>query len=113
MEGATSNVFALRGGSLVTPPEASGILPGITRAILIDLAREFGLPLELRSLPVDEALSADELFICSSIRELLPVVRLDGRPIGSGEVGPWSRELLRAFREKVRYLQGLRHTLPV
>lgn len=108
VEGATSNLFAVTGGTLVTPPEAAGILPGITRAVLLDLARELAWPVELRPLPVDEALRADELFVCSSIRELLPVVRVDGRPIASGEVGPTSRKLLRAFREKVRRIQGLR-----
>lgn len=107
VEGATSNLFAVRGGRLITPPEEAGILPGITRALLIGVAAEQGIPVELRPLSVGEVLSADELCISSSIRELLPVVRVDSQPIGTGRPGPTTERLLRAFREKARGLAGL------
>ncbi|MBK8994219.1 MAG: aminotransferase class IV [Myxococcales bacterium] len=100
VEGASSNVFAVCAGVLVTPPESAGILPGITRAKLLEVAAELGLPVELRALPVAELSAADEVFISSSIRELLAVVRVDSRVIGAGRPGAVSARLLRAFREK-------------
>ncbi len=107
IEGATSNVFAVIGGTLVTPPEDAGILPGITRGLLLGVAADLGVPTVLRELALDEARGADELFISSSIRELLPVVRLDGAAVGPGVPGPTSLRLLAAFRDKVEQLQAL------
>lgn len=107
VEGATSNVFAVFGRRLVTPPEEAGILPGITRARVLELARELGLEVELRALTLEELRAADELFVSSSIRELLPVVRLDGQPVGGGRPGPETRRLLSAFRKKAREIMGL------
>lgn len=102
LEGASSNVFIVTQGVLITPGEDAGILAGITRAHLLALARELGLLVELRALERDAVLAAEELFISSSIRELLPVVRLDGRAIGAGTPGPIYRRLLSAFRARTR-----------
>ncbi|HTA88747.1 MAG TPA: aminotransferase class IV [Polyangiaceae bacterium] len=102
LEGSTSNVFAVFGGKLVTPPETAAILPGITRARVLELARDAQLPLELRAISRAELTRADEVFITSSIRELVPVVKIDGQPVGVGEPGPVARELLRGFRRAVR-----------
>lgn len=102
LEGASSNVFVVKQGVLVTPGEDAGILAGITRAHLLALAGELGLPLELRALELPAVLAAEELFISSSIRELLPVVRLDGHVIGSGTPGAIYRRLLAAFRARTR-----------
>ncbi len=102
LEGSTSNVFAVRGGRLVTPPEELGILPGITRAHVLSLAAGRGLLTELRSLSVDELFEAEELFISSSIRELLPVVSVDGRRIGDGRPGKTTLALLSDFRVAAR-----------
>jgi branched-chain amino acid aminotransferase len=101
VEGATSNVFALIGGRLVTPPEDAGILAGITRGCLLDVARELGLGVELRRLPLRELLRAEEAFVSSSIRELLPVVSVDSHPLGEGRPGPVTLGMLEAFRELV------------
>ena len=98
LEGASSNVFAITRGRLVTPAEEHGILAGITRAHVLAAAGELGVPVELRPLELQAAYGADELFISSSIRELLPVVALDGRTIGTGTPGPFFRRLLDAFR---------------
>ncbi|HWA75983.1 MAG TPA: aminotransferase class IV [Polyangiaceae bacterium] len=100
LEGATSNVFAVRAGRLITPPVELGILPGITRAHVLGLAAALSLPVEERALSVGELGELDELFISSSIRELLPVVRVDGRAIGAGQPGPICARLLAAFREQ-------------
>jgi branched-chain amino acid aminotransferase len=102
LEGSTSNVFAVLRGTLVTPPESAAILPGITRARVLEAAREANIPVELRSLSRDELGRADEICITSSIREVVPVVKLDGQAVGSGSPGPFARELLRRFRQLVR-----------
>jgi branched-chain amino acid aminotransferase len=100
LEGAASNVFAVFGGKLRTPPESAAILPGITRGHVLELARAAGMSVELRALAKSELAAAQEVFVCSSIRELVPVVSIDGRPVGNGNPGPITRELLRAYRER-------------
>lgn len=99
LEGSTSNLFAVIGQRLVTAPESAAILPGITRSVVLELARARGLPLELRALHKAELPELEEAFICSSLRELVPVVRIDGHPVGPGLPGPITRELLLGFRQ--------------
>jgi branched-chain amino acid aminotransferase len=99
LEGATSNVFALVRGKLITPAEGAGILAGITRRYVIDAARRSGLQVDEAALPLETLAAADEAFITSSIREVLPVVKLDDRVIGPGSPGPVARQLHRALRE--------------
>ena len=101
IEGATSNVFVVRGASLCTPPENAGILVGITRAEILSAARGLGITVELVDLTPSDFESADEVFITSSIREVLPVVVVDGHTIASGAPGAVTRALHRAFRERV------------
>jgi branched-chain amino acid aminotransferase len=101
VEGASSNVFVVSGGRVATPPESAGILAGITRAHVLAAARGLGMPVEERELVLADVYGADEVFITSSIRELLPVVRVDHRVIGSGKPGPVSRSLHRRFRDDV------------
>ncbi len=98
LEGSTSNLFAVIAGKIVTAPESAAILPGITRARVLEVARAAPYPVELRAISRSELALAKEVFITSSIREVVPVVKIDGRPIGSGEPGPIARELLRLFR---------------
>ncbi|MCA9640064.1 MAG: aminotransferase class IV [Polyangiaceae bacterium] len=107
VEGATSNLFLFRhdakGSSvLVTPPESSGILAGITRAGVLEVARELGLRIEFEAPTLDDLVKADEVFISSSIRELLPVVRVDDQTLGDARPGPLTKRLHEAFREFVR-----------
>jgi branched-chain amino acid aminotransferase len=99
VEGSTSNVFAVLGdGTLLTPPESDGILLGITRESVLAVAAELGIPIKLQSLPLDVLKSAAEAFFCSSIRELVPIVSVDGTQISSGKPGPTTLRLLTAFR---------------
>jgi branched-chain amino acid aminotransferase len=99
VEGATSNVFAvLRDGTLVTPPESDGILLGITRETVLSVAAQLGRAVRFESLPLDSLKGAAEVFFCSSIRELMPVVSVDGAQIGTGAPGAVTLELLTAFR---------------
>jgi branched-chain amino acid aminotransferase len=101
VEGASSNVFVVRGGRVATPPENAGILAGITRAHVLAAARALGVPVEEREVEQDELYAAEEVFITSSIREVLPVVRVDGHAVGTGSPGPTSRALHRRFRDDV------------
>jgi branched-chain amino acid aminotransferase len=99
-EGASSNVFAVRQGRLETPPLAVGILEGVTRGVVIALARDAGVDVRELSLSPAELASADEVFITSTAREILPVTVLDGRPVGAGKVGALTTRLHALFRER-------------
>jgi branched-chain amino acid aminotransferase len=99
LEGASSNVFIVHRGEVVTTPEESGILPGITRAHLIRAAAGLGIGVTIRDITETDLFAADEAFISSSIREVLPVVRVDGRSIGSGVPGPMTRRIHLGFRQ--------------
>lgn len=101
VEGATSNVFVVKNDELLTPPESAGILPGITRAHLLEVAKELGVAVRFEELPEASVLDADEVFISSSIREVLPVVRVDEKTIGDGKPGAMTRKLHSAFRKAV------------
>jgi len=100
-EGASSNVFVVRDGSVATPPVAAGILEGITRRFVLRLAALLGLRAQEIDLSPADLTSADEAFITSSAREVVPVTRCDGQPIGSGEPGPVTRRLLSTYRAEV------------
>lgn len=87
-EGASSTAFIVAGNTLVTRPNSTAILPGVTRAAIEALATETGLAIDHRAFTVDEALAADEAFITSASTFVLPVVRIDGQAIGGGVPGP-------------------------
>jgi branched-chain amino acid aminotransferase len=97
-EGASSNLFAVRDGAVETPPLGVGILAGVTRARVLALAVALGLPVRERPLPLGQVESADEVFVTSTAREVLPVVRVGERPIGPGAPGPVTWRIHRAFR---------------
>lgn len=101
IEGATSNVFVARGGRVATPPESAGILAGITRAHVLEVASAAGIVVSEERLRPDDLYGADEVFLTSSVRELVPIVRVDGRTICTGVPGPVTRWLHRAFRVAV------------
>lgn len=93
-EGGGSNLFMLRDGALVTPPVSADILEGVTRATVMTLAREeLGLDVVERDIDRTELYVADELFFCGTGAQIAPCVRVDGRPVGSGVIGPLGREL--------------------
>lgn len=107
-EGAASNVFALVDGVVITPPEGPHILSGVTRELALERMRAEHLAVEERPLPGGELRAAAEVWITSSTRELLPVTRLDGQPVGNGRPGPlWQRVdgLIQTY--KARWLAGL------
>jgi branched-chain amino acid aminotransferase len=100
-EATSSNVFLVRSGRLVTPHERVGLLRGITRELVLRLAASLALAVDLRDVPAVDLTGADEVFLTSTLKEVLPVSRLNGRPVGDGKVGPITRSLLKAFRELV------------
>jgi branched-chain amino acid aminotransferase len=91
----------VKGGGLATPPEDAGILAGITRAHVLEAAAKAGIAVDQRRLRPEALYDADEVFVTSSIREVLSVVRVDGRIIGTGAPGSVARTLHRAFRAAV------------
>jgi branched-chain amino acid aminotransferase len=95
VEGSTSNVFLVAGGRIRTPALGDGLLDGITRRRVFELARGAGIPIEDAHLVPADVLAADELFLTSSIRGVLPVVRVDDHVVGDGTPGPITRELMR------------------
>lgn len=109
-EGAASNIFIAKNGQLVTPPKSHFILPGITRDLVVELAQEHGIP--WKEAPVSEAemFAADEVWLTSSIREILPVTRIDDRTIGDGRPGPLHARLMTLYREyKKAFREGRAH----
>lgn len=98
-EGSSSNVFAVRGGRVLTPPLAAGILEGVTRGLVLRLARGLGLPAEETALRPEDLEGAEEVFVTSTVREIVPVVSLGGRRVGTGRPGPMTARLHRALRE--------------
>lgn len=92
-EASAANVFAVRRGRLLTPPLGPCILPGITRLLIRTCAENLGTAFEEQPLTRDDLLTCDEVFLSSSVVEILPVVRIDGCAVGSGKPGPVSRRL--------------------
>jgi branched-chain amino acid aminotransferase len=98
VEGSTSNLFFRVGKTLMTPPLSAGILPGITRELVLEAAERLGISVQNQCPTPDELMRADEVFITSSVREMLAVVSIDQRPIGDGVPGITYRELWHAYR---------------
>ena len=102
-EGSGENIFLVIGNTLVTPAPSDNILVGITRASVIQIAREeLGIPTIERSIDRSELYGADECFMTGTAAEITPVIEIDRRPIGSGRVGPLTRRLQELFFEVVR-----------
>jgi branched-chain amino acid aminotransferase len=103
-EGTASNIFLIKYENLYTPDRDSGCLPGITREVVLELAPKAGLkPLERALSPIDLA-DADEAFLTSSTREIIPLVEVDGEEIADGRPGPITSELHRLYKETVEKL---------
>ena len=100
-EGSLSNVFIVSEGRLLTPTVEEGLLAGITRAAVLELAAEAGVPAEQKPLSARAVLDADEMFLTNSIMELLPVGRVERKEIGDGRPGPVTKRLAEAYRALV------------
>ena len=93
------NLFLVRRGKISTPPTEAGVLEGITREAVIELARQRGI--EVREVPLTkhDVYIADECFLTGTAAEVVPVTKVDSRPIGSGKPGPVTRDLMARFRK--------------
>lgn len=100
-EGSHTSIFAVNGRTLITHELDNSVLPGITRNVILKLAAELGLGLEERAVRAEELASIDELFLSCTTAEVLPVVSVDARPVGSGKPGPVTLQLASAFRNHV------------
>jgi branched-subunit amino acid aminotransferase/4-amino-4-deoxychorismate lyase len=100
-EGSTTNVFLVSRGELITPCFESGVLPGITRDAVLEIARTSHIKATERWVELNELIEAQEAFVTNSILELMPLVSLEGRPIGSGKPGKLTGGLLFAYRKLV------------
>lgn len=101
LEGALNNLFVVFGRTVRTHPTSNQILPGITREAVIEIAREEGYEVEERPTPVEALARASEVFLTGTTTEVRPIVRIDGRPVGTGAVGPVTTALQGAFLAKV------------
>ena len=106
LEGASSNLFIVKGGTVRTPEPQPGILVGITRATVLRAAAAEGIEVEEAEVRPEDLFSADEAFITSSIREVMPVVNADGHKIGAGTPGPVTRRLHAGYLQAVRKATG-------
>jgi branched-chain amino acid aminotransferase len=109
-EGSGDNVFIVKNGVLYTPPCYLGALNGITRQAVMEVARELGYTVKEAPFTLHDVYIADEVFLTGTAAELMPVVKVDGRVIGTGQPGPHTHRLLEAFRTLVR-TDGVRYSL--
>lgn len=98
-EGTVSNVFLVRNGIIMTPAPETGLLVGITRQKIIELAREAGIPVEEKDLYKTDFYEADEVFYTNSGSEIVPVVTLDGQAVGAGKPGQITLKILKLYRD--------------
>jgi len=101
-EGSISNVFLVKDGRLKSPPLGTPVLPGITRATILELAPANDVPAGEGACTIDDLLDADEVFLTNSIMEVMPVTRVEQRPIGGEKPGPVTRKLADAYQELTR-----------
>jgi D-alanine transaminase len=98
-EASASNVFVVKRGVILSPPKSNLILPGITYDVVLEIAQAAGLPLELRDVGEAEVRGADEIWVTSSSKEVLPIVTLDGKAVGDGKPGPLFRRMYGLYQE--------------
>ncbi len=98
-EGAASNIFVVKHGMLLAPPKDHLMLPGITYDVVLEIAAANGIPCEVRRVTKHEVVAADELLLTSSTREVLPITRLDGKPVGDGKPGATFRRLHALYQD--------------
>lgn len=106
-EGAASNIFIVSNGIIRTPPKGSLLLPGITRDLVVELALDNNMPLEETYFSKAELDNADEIWLTSSTKEVMPVLTLDGKTVGNGTPGPVTQKIFSIFQN---YKNGLKQT---
>ncbi len=99
IEGAASNLFVISNGVILTPPKSPKLLPGITRDLILELAEQHGLPYREEDIPNRDLDSAEEIWLTSSTREIIPVTQLDDRTVGTGTPGPMWQRMIKLYQE--------------
>jgi branched-chain amino acid aminotransferase len=106
-EGTTSNIFVVNAGRLRTPAKACGLLDGVTRGIVLELAKDLAIPSDETVLGVADLYAAEECFLTNTTQEVLPVTKVDGRLVGDGRPGPVTARLRASYRSRLeRLLEG-------
>ena len=105
-ECTADNIFIVRHGEVLTPPASDGSLEGVTRGAIIDICRSSAIPVFERRLERHDLYIADECFLTGTAAEVIPVTKIDGRPIGAGKPGPMTKRLSENFHKLVRTVQG-------
>jgi branched-chain amino acid aminotransferase len=103
-DGITSNIYLVQDSTLLTPSSESGILEGITRGVVLDLAKRLGLKVREDLLDLSEVEKSSELFLTSSTRGVVPIVRVSGKNVSTGQPGPHTRQLMQAYDREVQTL---------
>jgi D-alanine transaminase len=106
-EASSSNVLIVRDGKVVAPPKDNLILPGITYDATLEFARAAGVPFEVRPVTRDEAMSADEMWLSSSSKEVVAITTVDGKPFAGGKPGPVFKRVHAAFQDAKRSLAAV------
>jgi len=101
-EAASSNLFLVKNAILKTPRYESGILPGVTRVVVFELAAQMGIKVTEVNLRLADLLAADEVFITNSLIEIVPVTMFNSKPAGKGKAGPLTHKLMKAYKEMVK-----------
>ena len=101
-EESVSNVFLVRGGTLLTPPVHAGLLPGVTRGVVMELAKSEKIPLEEKTLSAGELFECDEMFLTNSLMEVMPVRSVDRRAIGASAPGPMTVRIQNLYRAAIQ-----------
>ena len=111
-EGSHTNVLAVFGDVIRTHPLDNHVLPGITLAVVLELARDLGMRVDETAFTADEMAAADEVFLAGTTSDVMPIVELNDRPVGSGEPGPIAKRLFDAFRAHMDRSCGALHASP-
>jgi D-alanine transaminase len=106
-EGASSSAFIVSNNRLITRPLSNSILPGIRRRVILELIEEQQIAVEMRPFSVEEALAADEAFLSSATTLVLPIVSIDGQPVGDGVPGPITSQVRSLYLQMVKAAAGL------
>jgi D-alanine transaminase len=109
-EASASNVFVVKNGTVLTPPKSQLILPGITYDVVLEILRGNAIAHEVRPVKESELRAADEVWVTSSSREVLPITTLDGRPVGTGKPGPVGARVYALYQQfKARVMRAPAH----
>lgn len=98
-EGAASNIFAVEKGVILAPPKDNHMLPGITYDLVLELAQANSIPVEVGQISEARVRAADELWLTSSTKEIMPIIQMDGQNIGSGQAGPMFRRMYQLYQD--------------